>query len=203
MVMNSIARLFLVMLVAFKAFAAEPAVKPHIVFILTDDMGSGDLGCYGGTVAPTPNIDRLAHEGIRFTRYYSASPICSPSRAGLLTGQFPARWRITSFLQTRAGNRECEQVDFLDPAAPSLARALQAAGYATAHIGKWHLGGGTHGVCGSSSHRFTKHGLSLWRAMKSSVRSTKNAVRSHRFTLSRADQIQFVAVMSGCGSGLS
>jgi arylsulfatase A-like enzyme len=91
---------------------------------------------------PTPNLDRLAREGTRFTRYYSASPICSPSRCGLITGQFPARWGIASYLQMRAGNRECEQADFLDPAAPSLPRALKAAGYATAHIGEWHLGGG-------------------------------------------------------------
>jgi arylsulfatase A-like enzyme len=125
----------------------QPAVaavspKPNILFILTDDMGYGDIGCYGGKFAPTPNIDRLAHEGIRFTQYYSVSPICSPSRTGLTTGMFPARWNITSYLQTRAGNRACEQADFLNPAAPSLARTLKAAGYATGHFGKWHMGGG-------------------------------------------------------------
>ena len=122
--------------------AEKPGSRPHIIFILADDLGRGDLGCYGGKIAPTPNIDRLAQEGIRFTHYYAAAPICSPSRAGLLTGQHPGRWRITSFLQTRKGNRGCEQADFLDPNAPALPRTLQRAGYATAHIGKWHLGGG-------------------------------------------------------------
>src|SRR3954454_10751804 len=89
------------------------AERPNIVFIYADDLGPGDLGCYGGTLTPTPNIDRLAREGTRFTRYYSASPICSPSRCGLITGQYPSRHRITSYLQTRKGNRECEQADFL------------------------------------------------------------------------------------------
>ena len=117
---------------------AAPA-RPNIVVILADDLGPADLG---GAVAPTPNLDRMSREGMRFDRYYSASPICSPSRCGQITGQFPARWRITSFLQTRAGNKACGQADFLDPAAPSLPRTLKASGYRTAHVGKWHLGGG-------------------------------------------------------------
>ena len=120
--------------------AASPA-RPNIVIILADDFGYGDIGAYGGPIT-TPNLDRMAREGTRFTQAYVASPICSPSRCALITGQHPARWRITSFLQTRAGNRRCGQEDFLDPEAPSLPRTLKAAGYATAHVGKWHLGGG-------------------------------------------------------------
>src|SRR5580700_2548949 len=105
-------------------------------------MGYGDVGCYGGDFVPTPNIDRLAAEGTKFTQFYVASPVCSPSRAAFLTGMFPARWHITSYLQTRAGNRKCEQADFLDPKAPSIARTVKAAGYVTGHFGKWHMGGG-------------------------------------------------------------
>jgi arylsulfatase A-like enzyme len=115
--------------------------QPNVVLILADDLGPGDLACYGGKRA-TPNIDRMAREGTRFTQFYSASPICSPSRCGLITGQYPGRWKITSFLQTRAGNAGCEQRDYLDPKAPTLPRALKTSGYVTAHFGKWHLGGG-------------------------------------------------------------
>jgi arylsulfatase A-like enzyme len=115
--------------------------RPNVIVVLSDDLGPGDLSCFGGKT-PTPSIDRMAKEGIKFTRYYAPSPICSPSRCGTITGQFPGRWRITSYLQTRAGNKACGQADFLDPDAPSLPRALKAAGYKTAHVGKWHLGGG-------------------------------------------------------------
>lgn len=120
----------------------SPTQRPNIIFFLTDDMGYGDPGCYGGTFAPTPNMDRMAREGLRFTQFYCASPICSPSRVGFTTGMFPARWNITSFLHERKGNHACEQADYLDPQAPSLARVLKAAGYATGHFGKWHMGGG-------------------------------------------------------------
>ena len=118
------------------------AERPNVLFVLVDDFGWGDLGANGGAGVPTPRMDALAREGTRFAKFYAASPICSPSRCGIITGQFPARWRITSFLQTREGNRECGQVDFLDPQAPSIVRAFRDAGYATAHVGKWHLGGG-------------------------------------------------------------
>jgi arylsulfatase A-like enzyme len=100
----------------------------------------------------------MAKEGVRFTRYYAPAPICSPSRCGMLTGQFPGRWRITSYMQTRAGNRACQQADFLDPKAPSLPRVLQASGYRTAHIGKWHLGGGRDVI---NPPKFREYGYDL------------------------------------------
>ncbi|MDR1865824.1 MAG: sulfatase-like hydrolase/transferase [Bacteroidales bacterium] len=133
-----------------QGFAANPSqrhetqktVQPNIIVILTDDMGFGDVGVYGGKFVPTPHIDRMASEGVRFTQYYSASPISSPSRAGLLTGRCPGNFHITSYLQARAGNKSAEMNDFLHPEAQTLPRMLQTAGYKTAHFGKWHLGGG-------------------------------------------------------------
>ena len=84
---------------------AAPRPKPNILQILIDDMGYADLGCYGG-VAATPHIDRLASEGIRFTQAYVASPVCSPSRVGITTGQCPSRHYIYSYLDSRASHRK-------------------------------------------------------------------------------------------------
>ena len=120
--------------------AAAP-VQPNFILVLIDDMGWGDLSCFGNREAATPNIDRLASEGIRFSQFYVNSPICSPSRCAFTTGQFPQRWRITSYLNNRADNARRGVANWLDPHANTLARILQQNGYATGHFGKWHLGG--------------------------------------------------------------
>lgn len=114
--------------------------RPNIVTVLIDDMGYSDLSSFGGEVETT-NIDRLANEGIRFTNFYVNSPICSPSRTALTTGQYPQRWRITSFLNHRQSNQRRGMAQWLDPRAPVLARQLREAGYFAGHFGKWHMGG--------------------------------------------------------------
>jgi arylsulfatase A-like enzyme len=129
----------LFLLASIAAPAATP--RPNIVMVFIDDMGWGDLSCFGNTKAKTPNIDRLAAEGRRYSQFYVSSPICSPSRVALSTGQYPHRWRITSFLSNRADNERRGMAQWLDPRAPMLARFLHQAGYATGHFGKWHMGG--------------------------------------------------------------
>lgn len=116
--------------------------KPNVIVILTDDMGFSDITCFGGDFIPTPNIDRIAEEGTKFTQYYSAAPICSPSRVSILTGMNPAEWNFTTFLNDRKSNLEAEQANYLNVHAPSIAKVFKKAGYATGHFGKWHMGGG-------------------------------------------------------------
>lgn len=123
-----------------KLLAAAP-VHPNFVMVFIDDMGWEDFSCFGNRDARTPDVDRLAGEGIRFSQFYVNSPICSPSRCALTTGQYPHRWRITSYLNNRADNARRGMADWLDPQAPTLARILHDNGYATGHFGKWHLGG--------------------------------------------------------------
>ncbi|NNM30201.1 MAG: sulfatase-like hydrolase/transferase [Akkermansiaceae bacterium] len=108
--------------------------RPNIIFILVDDQGYYDLGCYGATEVKTPRLDRLAREGVRFTDYYAAAPICSPSRAGLLTGCYPRRVGNATWVH-RADSRHG-----IHPGELTIAELLKANGYATACIGKWHLG---------------------------------------------------------------
>ena len=120
---------------------AQVTKHPNIIMIFIDDMGWSDLSSFGNTEAETPNIDQLAAEGISFDQFYVNAPICSPSRIALTTGTYPQRWNITSFLSNRKHNAKRGIADWLDPSAPTLARDLQKAGYATGHFGKWHMGG--------------------------------------------------------------
>lgn len=106
---------------------------PNIVFIFADDLGYGDLGCFGASDIATPNIDRIAAEGIKFTSFLSASPVCSPSRAGLLTGRMPQRMGINSVFFP-------ESLTGMDPEEITIAEILKDKGYRTGVVGKWHLG---------------------------------------------------------------
>jgi arylsulfatase A len=117
-------------------FSAHAADKPNIVILFADDLGYGDLGCYGHPTIRTPNLDRMAAEGLRFTDFYSAAEVCTPSRAALLTGRYPIRsgmcgHRRVLFPNSKGG---------LPAGEVTLAEALRPQGYASCQIGKWHLG---------------------------------------------------------------
>ncbi len=116
--------------------------RPNILFILADDMGWGDLSCYGNAELRTPHLDRLAAQGLRLTQFYVCSGVCSPSRTAFMTGRYPARFGIHGHLAQPELNAARGMPNWLDPAAPTLAKLLQQAGYATGHFGKWHLGHG-------------------------------------------------------------
>jgi len=122
------------LLLALLLAAALPAQdKPNFVVIFADDLGYGDLSAYGSPNIRTPHIDTLARDGVKLTDFYSASPVCTPSRAGLLTGRYPVRSGMVRVLFPR------EEAG-LPAGEITLAEALQQQGYATAMIGKWHLG---------------------------------------------------------------
>lgn len=134
---------FCVMVLLLTCFApdVQAFARPNVIVVLIDDMGWGDFSCFGNAEAKTPHIDRIASEGIRFEQFYVNAPICSPSRCALVTGQYPQRWNIHSYLNNRADNRRRGCAQWLDPKAITLPRLLKQNGYATGHFGKWHLGG--------------------------------------------------------------
>ena len=114
------------------ALRAQTRSRPNVIVILTDDLGYGDVGCYGSSI-PTPNLDRMAQEGVRLTRFYSASSVCSPSRAALLTGRYPARTGVVNVLMPNSPTG-------LNASERTIPKVLKEQGYRTACVGKWHLG---------------------------------------------------------------
>jgi arylsulfatase A len=133
----------LAFVVAAPAIAAEP--RTNVVLILIDDMGWTDLGCYGSDLYRSPNVDKLAMDGMKFTGAYSACCVCSPTRAAVMTGKYPARLRVTDWIPglipTNPKLTVPDWTKHLPANEPTIAQAFKAAGYATASIGKWHLGG--------------------------------------------------------------
>ena len=124
--------LFTLILCAFSLTAADR--KPNVIIIYTDDQGSVDLNCYGSKDLVTPHMDGLAKRGVRFTQFYASAPVCSPSRAGLLTGRYPVRAGMPGNAGSTKGKAGLAASEI------TIAETMKAGGYKTAHIGKWHLG---------------------------------------------------------------
>ncbi|CAK9015898.1 Steryl-sulfatase (Arylsulfatase C) (ASC) (Estrone sulfatase) (Steroid sulfatase) (Steryl-sulfate sulfohydrolase), partial [Durusdinium trenchii] len=124
----------LVILAAALPSVAATAERPNVLVILCDDLGYGDLACYGNETIRTPNLDRLAAQGLRLTDCYSASPLCSPARAGIMTGRTPSRSGIYSWIAPK-------NPMYLKKDETTVATLLRDAGYDTCHVGKWHLNG--------------------------------------------------------------
>ena len=143
--------------------AGAQETPPNFVILFADDLGINDLGCFGRKDQHTPNLDKLAAEGARFTQAYAAASVCSPSRAGLLTGQSPARLKITTFLPGRS-DRASQRVlaakvnNNLPDGVQTIAQLLKPKGYVSAAVGKWHLGG--------KGHQPTDHGFDEYFAGK-------------------------------------
>ena len=145
------------------AVDSAPKRSPNVIIVLIDDMGLTDLSCYGSKFYESPNIDQLAKDGVRFTQGYSACTVCSPTRAALLTGKYPARLHITDWIpgheRPKAKMKIPEWQKFLPFEEITLAEQLKSAGYATASIGKWHLTPGLKE--GDEAYYPDKHGFDV------------------------------------------
>ena len=163
--------------------------RPNLIILLCDDLGYGDLSCFGATHVETPNVDRLASDGMKFTQFYSASAVCSPTRASILTGRYPLRFDIRKHFEDRE--------EHLPRGTVTLPKLLKEADYKTIHIGKWHLGGlnqkhiddRSHSIPGPLEHGFYYYLCSLEDpAVRANLVATKRLYRDGCKTMVRNDR---------------
>ena len=169
--------LFAALLPLLGASESKKAKRPNVVVIFVDDLGWRDLGCYGSKFYETPHIDRLAKQGVMYTRAYSSCNVCSPTRASLMTGKYPQRVGFTSWLNPGKPSGANSAATHLPASETTIGEAFQQAGYRTGYIGKWHVGSkkigmpkqhgfdwqmatAKHGLPGSYFHPYKKKGLS-------------------------------------------
>src|SRR5688572_28790752 len=147
----------LISLLSPRLSPAAPPAQPNVILILADDLGWTDLSGYGSDFYETPHLDRLARDGMKFTQAYSACTVCSPTRAAILTGKYPARLRVTDWIPGLPPENPKLLVPawtkYLSLEEITIARALRSVGYVTASIGKWHLG--------SEEYYPEKHGFDI------------------------------------------
>ncbi|MDZ4797341.1 MAG: sulfatase-like hydrolase/transferase [Bryobacteraceae bacterium] len=157
-----------------RAGAAEKP-NPNVLFILADDLGWGDLSCYGNQRLKTPNLDRLAQQGTMFTQFYVDGPVCSPSRTAFLTGHFPGRHRVHGHFANAEENERRSMPNFLDPSVHTLPRLLKRAGYRTHQVGKWHMGNGPGApmpdAYGFDEHKSVSSNETRWTEMSPGFRA--------------------------------
>ena len=151
--------------------------KPNILMILADDLGCGDLSSYGATDLQTPNIDKLVASGIRFDKFYANCPVCSPTRAALLTGRYPDLVGVPGVIRTHVANNW----GYLDPRAVLLPQLLKPAGYHTAIVGKWHLGL-------SSPNKPNERGFDHFHGFLGDMMDDYYSHRRHGFNYMRLDE---------------
>ena len=183
----------LMILLVSSLSASAQTKQPNVIIILVDDMGFSDITAFGGNFVATPNIDRLAENSLKLNQYYSGAPICSPSRVSLLTGMYPGRWNFSTYLDNKKHNKAAEQVDFLSPDAPSIARIFQTAGYATGHFGKWHMGGGrdVKDAPGFEQYGFDQHASTYESPDPDPLITATNWIWSDKDSIKRWDRTKY------------
>ena len=171
---------------ASSAVLAEPSGRPNILVMLCDDLGYGDLECYGHPVIKTPNLNRLAEEGVKFTDFYAAAPVCSPSRTGMLTGRTPNRAGVYDWIPAGSPMH-------MPRSEVTIASLLRSAGYATCHVGKWHCNGKFNSP---EQPQPNDHGFDHW------FSTQNNAAPSHRDPTNFVRNGQRVGPLKGFSSDI-